>query len=339
MSGRSYLGTMCIGVAATGVEGLKTIIPEAGISNWYNYYRKNGLVAPAIEWQGDDIDILAKYCFSRAKDDEDYNGVKDAYRKVLSNILSDEDRDSGNYNRFWDERNYIKQVKNMKASALIIHGINDLNVMMNQNIPLWDELNKNGIQSKMILHQGDHMYMYNHETSEVLDIMHRWLDYHLYGMDNGVLEDVANVIVQNNLDQNTWIESEQFPPEGNVIYKFPIATDGIKGFVDDIEHTAFTLDDEKSDSKGNIAWRDELILPMDEEKLHEIKIVVDPEFKGETKRISGTIKISFDAALDKETGILSAMLVDYGLDKRITLEEEVVKENGRVWGRNTETAE
>ncbi|MBK5254165.1 MAG: hypothetical protein JJE03_06890 [Peptostreptococcaceae bacterium] len=181
--------------------------------------------------------------------------------------------------------------------------------------------------------------MYNHETSDVLDIMHRWLDYHLYGMDNGVLEDVANVIVQNNLNQNVWIESDGFPPEGNVMYKFPVAMDGIKEFVDNIEITNFEVDDQKSDIKGNIAWREELILPMDEEKPHEIKIVVAPEFEGGTKRISGTVKISFEAALDKETGILSAMLVDYGLDKRITLKEEVVKEKGRVWGRNTETAD
>ena len=54
MSARSYLGTMCIGVATTGVEGLKTIIPEAGISNWYEYYRHNGLTLPAMDWQGDD---------------------------------------------------------------------------------------------------------------------------------------------------------------------------------------------------------------------------------------------------------------------------------------------
>ena len=48
MSGKSYLGTMCIGVAETGVEGLKTIIPEAAISNWYEYYRYNGLNCAAI---------------------------------------------------------------------------------------------------------------------------------------------------------------------------------------------------------------------------------------------------------------------------------------------------
>ena len=72
MSAKSYLGTMCYGVATTGVEGLKTIIPEAGITNWYKYFRENGLNVPAMEWQGDDLDILAKYCFSRAKDKDDY---------------------------------------------------------------------------------------------------------------------------------------------------------------------------------------------------------------------------------------------------------------------------
>ena len=42
MSAKSYLGTLCIGVATTGVEGLETIIPEAAISNWYAYYRYAG---------------------------------------------------------------------------------------------------------------------------------------------------------------------------------------------------------------------------------------------------------------------------------------------------------
>ncbi len=64
MSARSYLGTMCIGVATTGVEGLrKTILPEAGISNWYEYYRHNGLTLPAMDWQGDDLDIFGKVLF------------------------------------------------------------------------------------------------------------------------------------------------------------------------------------------------------------------------------------------------------------------------------------
>ena len=82
MSARSYLGTMCIGVATTGVEGLKTILPEAGISNWYEYYRHNGLTLPAMDWQGDDLDILAKYCFSRALDSNDFASIKPLFEKL-----------------------------------------------------------------------------------------------------------------------------------------------------------------------------------------------------------------------------------------------------------------
>ncbi|WP_336206628.1 CocE/NonD family hydrolase, partial [Leuconostoc suionicum] len=44
MTGRSYLGTLATAVATTGVEGLETVVSEAAISNWYQYYRDNGLV-------------------------------------------------------------------------------------------------------------------------------------------------------------------------------------------------------------------------------------------------------------------------------------------------------
>lgn len=42
MIGKSYDGTIANGVAATGVEGLKTIVPIAAISSWYDYYFAKG---------------------------------------------------------------------------------------------------------------------------------------------------------------------------------------------------------------------------------------------------------------------------------------------------------
>ena len=38
MTGLSWAGTTTFGVAATGVEGLKTIVPAAGIASWYDYF-------------------------------------------------------------------------------------------------------------------------------------------------------------------------------------------------------------------------------------------------------------------------------------------------------------
>src|ERR1700754_2149374 len=43
MIGKSYDGTLSNGVAATGVEGLKTIVPISAISSWYLYSRTGGI--------------------------------------------------------------------------------------------------------------------------------------------------------------------------------------------------------------------------------------------------------------------------------------------------------
>lgn len=61
MTGTSYDGTLPIMVATTGVEGLKAIIPVAAISNWYDYYRANGLVVNPGGYIGEDADILGYY--------------------------------------------------------------------------------------------------------------------------------------------------------------------------------------------------------------------------------------------------------------------------------------
>ena len=43
MIGKSYDGTLANGVAGTGVEGLRTVVPIAAISSWYDYDRSQGL--------------------------------------------------------------------------------------------------------------------------------------------------------------------------------------------------------------------------------------------------------------------------------------------------------
>src|SRR5262245_49736576 len=44
MIGKSYDGTLANAVAATGVEGLSTIVPISAISSWYDYTRSNGVI-------------------------------------------------------------------------------------------------------------------------------------------------------------------------------------------------------------------------------------------------------------------------------------------------------
>lgn len=328
MSGKSYLGTMCIAVAATGVEGLKTIIPEAAISNWYEYYRYNGLNCPAIGWQGDDIDLLSKYCFSRSMD-EDYPRVKEAYDKAMEEMKNRQDRESGNYNKFWDERNYLNLVENFKASVFIVHGLNDWNVKTNQCDLLWKALNGASVPKKMMLHQGDHIYIHDLDTGNFNEILHRWLDNQLYGLENGALEEIPNVMIQSNVNQGLWHTSNTWPPENSEVIEFNIPKgEEVVAFEDDLAATCYDR------GKVNmVEWLDELVLDNSGEKKHFIRFINEP--LRESLRITDRVKVKFKAVLDKPTAILSAMLVDYGEDNRILTKQQVVKEMGIQWGLNT----
>ena len=48
--------------------------------------------------------------------------------------------------------------KNLKTSALIVHGLNDDNVKTKHFELMYDALKKAGQDVKLYLHQGDHVY-------------------------------------------------------------------------------------------------------------------------------------------------------------------------------------
>lgn len=338
MSGKSYLGTLSIAAASTGVEGLKTIIPEAAICSWYDYYRYNGLNVPAMGWQGDDVDLLSRYCFSRRFDEEDYEGLKDRYASMLQNIVEEEDRKSGNYNSFWDERNYMNNADKIKASVYIVHGLNDWNVKANQFAKFWSYLDKYNVPHKMILHQGDHIYISNLESIDFNDIMHRWIDHWLYELDNGAMTEIPNVLIQSNIDQNNWQASEKWPPEisdricfgigeSNVLTQEDNTSSREVTFIDDISLAGY---DRGKDNRNT--WLENILSEKESEKKYCISYKSNPLDKN--IRISGAVKLSVEAALNKHTGILSAMLVDYGSDNRLTLDQEVSVKDGIWWGKN-----
>ena len=67
MTGRSYAGTMPFAVATTGVEGLETIVPIAGIADWYSQQNMQGAQR---YWPKEMLNsFLAYYCSSRYNDE------------------------------------------------------------------------------------------------------------------------------------------------------------------------------------------------------------------------------------------------------------------------------
>lgn len=178
----------------------------------------------------------------------------------------------------------------------------------------------------MLLHQGEHIYVYDLEGAPTLDLIERWLEHYLKGADNGI-EKEAKVLVESNLDQLKWMESDTWPPAGWQYLDFPVSGNEDAVITDDLAATVY--DREKDNLKE---WLDELVLSEDNAYKNRVKFVWDPfetgGIKGQNLRVSGTVKVAFDAALDKGTAILSAMLVDLGEDCRITAEEIKVDDEG-----------
>jgi predicted acyl esterase len=206
MMGTSYNGTIPVAAATTGVPGLDAIVPIAAISDWYDYYRANGLVrAPhsAPDGQngnngflGEDLDVLAEYTYSRA--DELPPGPRTICWPVIDDITANEDRITGNRSAFWDERNYMKDADNIKAATLLVHGNTDFNVMTKNAAQLWDVLKKNNVPRQFYFHQSGH-------TSTPLpnEMVNRWFTKYLWGQDNGVQAQAKSWVVR---------EADQCPP-------------------------------------------------------------------------------------------------------------------------------
>ncbi|MGI6176908.1 MAG: CocE/NonD family hydrolase [Eubacterium sp.] len=336
MSGKSYLGTLCISLAATGVEGLEAVIPEAGISNWYEYYRYNGLNVPAYGWQGDDIDILAEYCFSRAKDPDDMAKVEPVFRSKMQEIKNAMDRLTANYNDYWDEKNTLKKLENVKAAVLIVHGINDWNVKMNQCVPLYERLHELGKPVKLMLHQGDHIYVYSLKDAPVLNAIEQWLDYYLKGSaKNGVPE--MGVYIESALDQSKWrhVPDWRYGVQG---FEMPVENRGEAAFTDDLDLTVY---DRGKDNGGE--WLDQLV-DVSDEVCEDGKIPGCLRFDWtvpENSRLAvrGSVKVRFSAAIDSDNAILSAMLVDIGRERRLTVTQKELSSGEFMFTEEEEPSE
>src|SRR6266536_2354815 len=186
MIGTSYNGTIPEAVATTGVPGLEAIVPISAISDWYDYYRANGMVraphsssSPSGDnnaFQGEDLDVLADVVYSRI----DEVGQRTICQPEIDYLKAHIDRATGNRNAVWQERNYMKDVENVHAAALLAHGNNDFNVMTKNAAQFYDALKKQGVPHMFYFHQGGH----GGAPPDVL--VNYWFTRYLYGVHNGV---------------------------------------------------------------------------------------------------------------------------------------------------------
>ncbi|WP_053227306.1 CocE/NonD family hydrolase [Solirubrobacter soli] len=212
MIGKSYDGTLANGVASTGVDGLKTIVPISAISAWYNYSRTGG-VRHNTNYPGGSLNPgITNRTPNRP-------GVNLPNRlpictPINNDINNDANTDTGDgdthgdINTFWRDRDYNKDVSKVKAAVFAIHGFQDDNVRMDHMGLWWEGLKANNVPRKLWLLRTGHTDPFEQRRAEWVTTLHRWFDYWLYNVPNGIMSE-PQVTVEDEKD--VWKEYASWP--------------------------------------------------------------------------------------------------------------------------------
>lgn len=318
MTGRSYLGTLSTAVATTGVAGLKAIVSEAAISNWYDYYRENGLVMAPGSFQGEDADVLAAETFSRTKRPADYRRIEKTNNEYMKGLLLAQDRQTGNYNAFWARRNYLPNVDHIKCDVMMVHGLNDWNVKPSNVKHLFDALQSVNVHKKLILHQGQHIYINAFQSLDFSSMINLWFANKLWDVDNQADKLLPDVLVQANDREQTWTAYHNWSGDHETTLNL---TSNSLTTADVHDQTTVSYQDHQDDTiykewcKHPAKWSQALL--NDEDGHFSAHFLTAPLKEDWLMRGMPLLRVRIAASLDH--GILSARLVDRGLDKRLTV--------------------
>lgn len=285
MIGKSYDGTLANGVAATGVRGLKTIVPISAISSWYDYTRSGG-----VPYSPDYLPWLGAYV-----------GHPTAACEAVRADLGERDGDeTGDYSRFWAERDYVKDAGKIRASVFVTHGLADYNVQPNHFGQWWDALAKNRVPRKIWLGLEDHVDPFEFRRSAWVNELHDWFDYWLQDLPNNVMrEPMATVEAAPDVwrEYRTWPAPTIPLPVGLAEGKLGARGNGTVTVTDE---PTLTEDDIVATPATEIAGRQMFLsAPLP----HAI-------------RVSGTPTVTLRIKADAETTPVTARLIDYGTAAR-----------------------
>jgi X-Pro dipeptidyl-peptidase len=320
MIGKSYDGTLANGVAATGVEGLTTIVPISAIDQWYEYSRTGG-IRHNTNYPGN---VLAN-----AVTNPDRRMFCEPSRTMLNNVDGDED---GDINDFWLERDYLKDADNVRASVFVTHGFQDDNVRFNHATTWWDALEARGVPRKMWLTRTGHEDPFDFRRVEWVDTIHRWFDHWLHGLDNGIMSEPK---VDIETAKDTWETAADWPIPSSV------PTDVYLQGVD--AASAGRLGGSSGGATDTLTWTDaaqsETTMvnnptgPQVNRRVFLSPVLTKP------LRLSGTPVIDIHASLSTAQSNLGAILVDYGPSTQVSRQSDGIvdatPETRTCWGESS----
>ena len=191
MIGKSWDGTIAEGVASTGIAGLKTIVPIAAISDWYDYFRATG--APLDR---ENLGSLAMLVSSGTA--------------CAVNALNAGSPPDGDFTPTYAARDYLTNAGKVRASVFIANGLTDHNVPT-INFGQWWHALPPSVPKMIWLSQAGHVDPFDFRRAAWVAELHRWFDHYLMGIDNGVEHD-PRASIERAPDR--WVSYTSWPIPG-----------------------------------------------------------------------------------------------------------------------------
>jgi X-Pro dipeptidyl-peptidase len=303
--GKSYDGTLANAVAASGVEGLTTIVPISAIASYYDYTRTNGVIQRGNSY----LSTLARDITNPDRRD---------YCLPIRNELAANDGDEhGDYTDFWAVRDYLKDLDKVKASVFITHGVQDENVRADHYSKWWYGLKARNVPRKLWIMRQGHVDPFDGRREVWVDTIHRWFDHWLYGIQNGIMNEPA---VDVETSANVWEQHTDWPIPGTKMTDVFLRHDGaaVQG----------TLGGSSGGAAASTTFRDNNLSETNYLNLNssatqhgQKRMFLSPPLKTPL-RMSGTAIIDLQASLSKTQSNLTAFIVDYGPSTQVTRDSD-----------------
>jgi X-Pro dipeptidyl-peptidase len=304
MMGTSYDGTLPIGAAVLGTEGLKAIVPIAGVSSYYDHRRSGGTVINSFPTRGTDAETLFDNILTRKH--------PEACAYMRDRIVGGMDRATGDYNAWWHERNYVKDVgPEFRAAVLISHGLNDFNTKPRHAARLWQALRGHGISARIWWHQGGHGDRPNQARRDVWqETLNRFFSHHLFGVDNDEPSQ-PRVVVER--EDNSWATYDDWPVPGArpVTLSLAAGLDGAAGTLS-VEGSSPPAPSTVTETLVDDGTIEEAVL-VDAERSPNRLVYRTAPLAGPV-HVSGVPDVSLRLSFDRPAAVVSAFLVDYRAD-------------------------
>jgi X-Pro dipeptidyl-peptidase len=296
MIGKSYDGALAMAGAVSGVDGLATVVPISGPYNYYDYTRSNGIVMRGNNY-------LVSLARTITNDDP---ARQTRCTPVWNEIAAADGDEHGDYTPFWAERDYLDDAAAIKASVFLVHGIQDENVRPDHFSKFWQKLGEYDIARKLWIGRVGHIEPFDFRRAEWVDTLHRWFDYWLHGIDNGITDE-PKVDVQTST--GAWEQHADWPipTTGNVNLWLRGSADGAGSFA-----LTPSLGAPESQSFVDNPNQFESAMIGNPNQPNENRLVFLSTPLEEDLRISGTPVVNLTASSSLDEAYFGAILVEYG---------------------------